>query len=347
MFVRVSRSGQFKKETLMTNQSAQIYFCNDPAKISRIKLKDLSSEKRQAIRRLHRWEDKHNARLLLFFAIYGIAAYSVWTIDNFVVQLAGTLGIVSAMVGLTALLHEASHGPLFKRAALNNFAVFLCGLPILLPVSAFRTNHKGHHARRSSKADPDEVAFPRLEKWRSPFTYFLAFVAKASAFITVLPFSSVIDSEGKTRLRTLAEYSLLVLLFTVIFRAFPFVTVWKLWLLPLIIAAILTQVRAIAEHGATTRGDVFTATRTVVSNRFVSFMMCNINYHLEHHLFPGIPWYNLPKVHQLLQDDYRRAGCSVYRSYAEFFKDFFKALCRGLIPNARLISQEIRREVCL
>jgi fatty acid desaturase len=76
-------------------------------------------------------------------------------------------------------------------------------------------------------------------------------------------------------------------------------------------------------------------------------MMCNINYHLEHHLFPGIPWYNLPKVHQLLQDEYRRAGCSVYRTYAEFFKDFFKALCRGLIPNARLISQEIRREVCL
>jgi len=186
-----------------------------------------------------------------------------------------------------------------------------------------------------------------LDKGRSPFTYFLAFLAKASAFITVLPFSSVIRSDGKTRLQTLAEYTLFSAFFAFLFWLFPFAAMWKLWLLPLVIAAILTQMRAIAEHGMTTRGNVFTATRTVVSNRFVSFMMCNINYHLEHHLFPGIPWYNLPKVHQLLQDEYRRAGCCVYRSYTEFFMDFFRAFRAGLVPNARLISQELREEICI
>jgi fatty acid desaturase len=74
-------------------------------------------------------------------------------------------------------------------------------------------------------------------------------------------------------------------------------------------------------------------------------MMCNINYHLEHHLFPGVPWYNLPKVHALLGDECRRAGSSVYPSYTEFFIDFFKASWRGIIPNARVISEGARRAI--
>ncbi len=71
--------------------------------------------------------------------------------------------------------------------------------------------------------------------------------------------------------------------------------------------------------------------------------MCNINYHLEHHLFPGMPWYNLPKVHRLLQDEYRQAGSSVYPSYTQFCIDFFKVIWRGLLPNARLIPVEARK----
>jgi fatty acid desaturase len=324
-----------------------IYFCHNPTVIQKVVLKDLSLEKRQAIRGLHQLEDRQNLRLLLFLVIYGLAVYSMSTLDNFFVQVLGTLAIVSAMVGLTVAVHEASHRLLFKRPGVNDLIAFACGLPILLPISAFRSNHKGHHARRSSKGSPDEVAFPLLEKAHSLPAYTLAFLAKAFAFITILPFSSVLRTDGRTKLQTLAEYGLVAALYAAVFSFLPFAAIWRFWLCPLIIAAILTQVRAIAEHGATSRGDVFTATRTVTSNKFVSFMMCNINYHLEHHLFPAVPWYNLPKVHQLLQDEYRRAGCSVYPSYSAFFVDFLRAFRAGLIPNARLISEEIRQEVCL
>ncbi|MBI4527122.1 MAG: fatty acid desaturase [Deltaproteobacteria bacterium] len=323
--------------------SKTIYFCDRPTKVALVEIKDLSAEKRQAIRDLHRVEDWRNVRALLFFAIYAAGAWAAWMADHLIIQVIGSLGIVCAMVGLTVLLHEASHGLLLKRPVLNDLLGFLCGLPVLLPVSAFRTNHKGHHARRSSRATPDDVAFPRLEKARSGLGYFLAFLAKAFAFITVLPASSVIKADWKTRFQTISEYSFVITVYALLFRFFPFAGMWKLWLLPLLIGAFLTQVRAIAEHGLTTRGNVFTATRTVVSNRVVSFMMCNINYHLEHHLFPGVPWYNLPKVHELLQDECRRAGSSTYRSYTEFFLDFFKAISAGLIPNARLLSVDARR----
>ena len=82
------------------------------------------------------------------------------------------------------------------------------------------------------------------------------------------------------------------------------------------------NVRSWAEHALTRPGDPLTCTRTVTSNRVVSFLMCNLNYHLEHHLFPGVPWYNLPALHALLADEYRRP-----------------ALCAPVVPGIPLGSR--------
>jgi fatty acid desaturase len=65
-------------------------------------------------------------------------------------------------------------------------------------------------------------------------------------------------------------------------------------------------------------GNAVLRTRTVTSNRAVSFLMLNLNYHLEHHLFPQIPWYNLPRVHKLLQPNYESQGADVRRSYTAY-----------------------------
>src|SRR5262245_64858773 len=85
-------------------------------------------------------------------------------------------------------------------------------------------------------------------------------------------------------------------------------------LLALPVPIVFGNVRSWAEHALTRPGHPLTQTRTVTSNRVVSFLMCNLNYHLEHHLFPGVPWYNLPRLHALLADEYRRAGAQVHRS---------------------------------
>ena len=45
--------------------------------------------------------------------------------------------------------------------------------------------------------------------------------------------------------------------------------------------------------------DPLRVARTVETSPFVSFFLNNLNYHLEHHLYPGIPWNNLPKVHRV------------------------------------------------
>jgi len=67
--------------------------------------------------------------------------------------------------------------------------------------------------------------------------------------------------------------------------------------------------------------------------------MCNLNHHLEHHLLPGIPWYNLRKAHKVLMLTYARAGACVQRSYIGYT---IKALRGGPfqeIYGTRLISR--------
>jgi len=43
--------------------------------------------------------------------------------------------------------------------------------------------------------------------------------------------------------------------------------------------------------------------RTVYMNPLFRFLYWNMNYHLEHHMFPMVPYHALPKLHQLIKAD--------------------------------------------
>ena len=44
-------------------------------------------------------------------------------------------------------------------------------------------------------------------------------------------------------------------------------------------------------------------TRTVLMNPVSRFIYLNMNYHLEHHMFTMVPYYNLPTLHELIKHD--------------------------------------------
>ena len=44
-------------------------------------------------------------------------------------------------------------------------------------------------------------------------------------------------------------------------------------------------------------------TRTVLMNPISRFIYLNMNYHLEHHMFTMVPYYNLPKLHELIKHE--------------------------------------------
>lgn len=60
-------------------------------------------------------------------------------------------------------------------------------------------------------------------------------------------------------------------------------------------------------------------TRTVLMNRVSRFIYLNMNYHIEHHMYPMVPYYNLPKLHALIKDDLPPPSPSIWSAYRELW----------------------------
>jgi beta-carotene hydroxylase len=71
-------------------------------------------------------------------------------------------------------------------------------------------------------------------------------------------------------------------------------------LIPLIIGGWLSGLRSFTEHSHTAVGDLRnTRSRT---HRLFTVLECGGNYHLEHHLYPSVPQWRLPRLHRWLTE---------------------------------------------
>jgi fatty acid desaturase len=46
--------------------------------------------------------------------------------------------------------------------------------------------------------------------------------------------------------------------------------------------------------------DIDKTTRSISLPRWLEFLYANMNYHIEHHLYPSVPYYNLSKVSAII-----------------------------------------------
>jgi fatty acid desaturase len=112
------------------------------------------------------------------------------------------------------------------------------------------------------------------------------------------------------------------------------------WLVPMLtVLQPILRLRAICEHGATT--DFSSPLTAARSNRTGGSALNligrallfphHVNYHLEHHLYPAVPHYHLPRLHRLLAEKGALDGAEV-RDLGETF---------GLIfaPRAARLAQ--------
>ncbi len=57
--------------------------------------------------------------------------------------------------------------------------------------------------------------------------------------------------------------------------------------------------------------------RTVYMNPINRFLYWNMNYHIEHHMFPMVPYYSLPALHEEMKHDYPSAAPSIWSAFKE------------------------------
>jgi fatty acid desaturase len=59
--------------------------------------------------------------------------------------------------------------------------------------------------------------------------------------------------------------------------------------------------------------------RTVYMNPVSRYIYWNMNYHIEHHMFPMVPYHALPRLHALIKDDLPPPNTSILDGYREVF----------------------------
>ena len=284
-------------------------------------IRDIAPEKKVRIRALHAQRPWWNLKGLAFVAIWAGAGWTALHVPLLPVRLVCWFLIGATIQGLVILMHEGVHRIMFRNRYLNRWVAFVCGVPAALSVTAYRVGHLPHHRHERGSRDPDELENVTRNPRRLALLICLMFLGgEVFGFYRVGP-TAALRAAGAERRAILVEYGIIVAAFVAAFSLLPLATLLQVWILPALFARQLTNVRTIAEHVLTGHGGPFAVTRTVISNRFVSFFMCNLNYHLVHHLYPAVPWYHLPALHRWLADDLRQAGAHVYPSYTAFLLD--------------------------
>ncbi|MGH7702980.1 MAG: fatty acid desaturase family protein [Gemmatimonadales bacterium] len=323
-----------------------VYGCSGPLRVPGLDRADLPAELRARIRALQRLEPWRNLRLAAFLALWTGGGWLALTPASVLAHLGACFAIACALMGLSVFMHEGAHGLLFRSRWLSRLGGLICGLPVGISVSAYRAMHLRHHAYERTARDPDDIEAAAPKSVPLVLVYYALLLLGTYLYFPHVALRGYLAARGRERVAILAEYLAIVGAHAAAWWLLSPGEMVRLWLLPMLVAAQFTNVRSLAEHGLTTAGNAFTATRSVISNPVVRFVLCNLNFHLEHHLFPAVPWYHLPRLHRMLRPYYRPAGSSVYRSYGEFMLDFFRTSWAGIIPNVRLIPAHLREDLC-
>jgi fatty acid desaturase len=259
---------------------------------------------------------------LLLTAATGVGAYLVsrnlsWPFWIPAIWLHGT---VYTFLGASGAGHELSHRTVFRSKRLNEFFMVITSVLAFFPYVHFRKSHAKHHQLTVHTGEDLEVILPQtIER----FTWFWLFTVNVPGAIKILGmvfrhafgvFSTEwerrilppSDKQGRARASLWARATLLfhaalvalfilsgqwILLFLVTFA--PFIGNW------------LNFLCGFTQHAGLPPSvpDFRVCCRTVLLGPLPRFLYWNMNYHVEHHMFAGVPFYNLPQLRREIEWD--------------------------------------------
>jgi fatty acid desaturase/membrane-associated phospholipid phosphatase len=239
------------------------------------------------------------------------------------------VGIVVTAVALNTfplLMHEGMHGVLFPNRRSNWIVSVLLGSTFLMSFSSYRVLHIRHHRYLGDPRDPDDYhnySRTQLMVW---FLHFVRLTFGPILYVFLIPLLALKYGSSAQRKLICVEYTILISIYSALLRMFPVQELFLVWFVPLVLMGMFTAIRGFTQHGITEASDPYLASRTMLPNPVIAFFLLNENYHLEHHLFPEIPSYHLPRLHRLVWPKLPRAVSG--QSYLAFLAAFLRATPR-------------------
>ena len=242
----------------------------------------------------------------------------------------------ASLHGISLFTHEGVHGTLSPRPGWNRALSIACAQPVLQNYSAYRVLHLKHHQHLGEEGDPDHYANYTSWTWLEFLMHWGRLIIGYPAYIVAIPILGYRQGTASARRWILFEVCLLAAFIAAAIVFIPWPWLLHAWLIPMLVINTLVNIRGMSQHTFLEhQSDTVLGTRSILTNRVTAFFMCNENYHLEHHLYPGIPWYNLPRLHRALRDQLTARGAPFIHSYFAFVREFVvKSLHRSPLRKA-------------
>ena len=274
---------------------------------------------------------------LLWFAllfVFGYGGYVLWGTAWAIVPFA-IYGVLYASVS-DSRWHESSHGTAFKTDWMNNALYEVASFMVRRESVPWRWSHTRHHSDTTIVGWDPEIAVPRPANLQDVTLKFINVKAAAAYVRTVAVHCTgkitpaertyIPESEfGKVFVRARLYVLIYAGFFALAIITRSFIPL-MLFVLPNFYGTWLTVIYGLTQHAGLAENvlDHRLNTRTVYMNWINRYLYWNMGYHIEHHMFPLVPYHALPKLHELIKADMP----TPYHGLLEAYREIIPALLR-------------------
>jgi fatty acid desaturase len=213
-----------------------------------------------------------------------------------------------------SLSHECSHGTVFRSRWLNETIFWATSLLFGQEVLYRRYSHAAHHTHTMFVGHDAQLPFAQPVGLKAYLLWYSG-VLYHSQFLRVLFLHSLGRFSDKTRSFTPPEELPRMVrnsrLFIVIYAGAAAVSwyfstsvlLW-IWLLPKLAGDPIMLTYAGSQHFEKEENtiDLRRSTRSLRPNWLIDLFYWNMSFHIEHHLYPTVPFFALPKLNALIKD---------------------------------------------
>ncbi len=273
---------------------------------------------------------------------WGAIVLAAWLCERFWHPAAYLLAVVwigARLHGLGLLAHDGAHFLLFSDKRWNDRVCELfCAWPVFISLPAYRGIHLRHHANLNTADDPDWARNrpDRLRTRRSTLELARILLGISRDQRELANFFTAREAGGEggavalPRARRAAYYTIIAGAFAVAGRLDLLALYWLVPLCTWFLFAM--RLKGIAEHFAVEDVDAANASRTTVLSWPERLLIApkNVQYHVEHHLYPSVPFHRLPRLHRrLLEQPAYRERLHLTRGYLAMLRECARSARRS------------------
>jgi len=231
-----------------------------------------------------------------------------WVVPAFLVY--GSIWIFA-----TSIVHEACHGTPFRSRGLNETVLFVFGMLVQQSPCVLRYTHARHHSQTTVTGKDPEIVLKNPMTWSE--LYFKQFLdAKSIGYYfktTVMmslgkPDQDIRDCVPESELpKAVLEARIYLFVYACIVTWSLLIHSWLpvvMLLLPRLFGGPMHGLVLATQHIGLAQNirDYRLSTRTMYVNPLFGILYWNMNYHIEHHMFPNVPFHSLPSLHDEIKD---------------------------------------------